>query len=388
MSSQSALQQPTYEAVAGSGRGEGSGTTTAAAAANACSATFAHQVIEEKMYEPLHFGGSESVVSLSDVTANVTSEEAPPTAIVRGATGYAAYLNGTYRRVEDASHDGRLYYRTERPVPPGYGPPSGHLLYLYFKAKQRAWAIGMRVGSSGVAAFWKGDVPHPCVARHIYASVWNTTDEQGHFSPNTSMVCEGAGGYTVPAHLYGDANLARPAGDGGGGDGRHDSPGPGPGPGTGPGTDGSSSTSSSSTSTSAAASLLAPCGTSRSTAEYMLEQFSLRKEGGSEALYCYVLRESTSAMRTYILSLLTPTGIQHLRIETIMEGDAAGCVQLAGTTVSHTSLAALVDYYARSDLVTGDGACVRLGRHIKAKPRTGTPHASPAFARKVYKPRN
>jgi len=91
----------------------------------------------------------ERVTHLSELStrdSQVATSGPPPTVIIRGVTGYAEFLNATYRRVEDREYDDRCIYRTEHVVGPGHGPATGQLLYMYYKAKQRAWAIGMCLG--------------------------------------------------------------------------------------------------------------------------------------------------------------------------------------------------------------------------------------------------
>lgn len=261
-----------------------------------------YQPVSDMMYEPVYKSGPGCAInSLSELTHHYVEATPPSSVIIRGVTGYARFLNGPYRRVEDMQHDGRCVYRTEKPVPPDSGPASGQLLFMYYKEKQQSWAIGMRLGSSGVAAFRRNGGRDPVVG----TGVWKISDENGKFTDEPAVTCEAAGGYTLPPKKQTAETPVR------------------------------------------AAEVL-PAGTSRGQAEAILTA----KKATPGA---YVIRQSTSAPNTFILSVLASKDVQHLRIEVV---DGMFCV--AGTDTKHKTLSALTRHFSKKTITLSSGESILL----------------------------
>lgn len=198
-------------------------------------------------------------------------------------------------------------------------------------------------GSSGVAAYRKGDQPDPVVGNEV----WQISDEAGRFTPAPGVTSVGAGGYTVPPKKRESAQYSA-AGVLGGGVSRRQ-----------------------------AEKLLASrrgptnygetCGITRTrrpsrrgggtpTWPHTHAHPQLRACSG-----CFVIRESTSAPNTFVLSVLTAPGIQHLRIETTEDQR----LQVSGTQATHATLQALLDHHSTHTLVMSDGAEMLLKEQVR-----------------------
>eukprot|EP00055_Hartaetosiga_balthica_P017753 m.122389 g.122389 ORF g.122389 m.122389 type:complete len:357 (+) comp9395_c0_seq3:130-1200(+) len=143
---------------------------------------------------------STNITCLDDLThhyANPLLQQ--PCVIMKGIQGYCSFLNGIYRKVEAVVHHGRPVFRLDSPIPHGSpssstsSKPTQQNAFLYYKSSQKAWAIGMKIGSSGVVAYRKSTSSDPVSG----SSVWMLTNPKGNFKAEPGITVRMAGGYTV-----------------------------------------------------------------------------------------------------------------------------------------------------------------------------------------------
>ncbi|EGD82775.1 hypothetical protein PTSG_03425 [Salpingoeca rosetta] len=242
-----------------------------------------------------------SVQSLGDLTHHYTNMGALGCVIIKGVHGYCSFLNGIYRRVEDITYEDRHVYRLDTMVPHGNSVAAGKFLYMYFKAGQRAWAIGLRLGSSGVLAYRKVTGLDPVTG----SGPWMVTDPQGNFFEEPSLRARMAGGYTVP--YTEDTRLLE----------RSSFPG------------------------------ALPYGFTRPKAEaLLLQHFAQHRQGG-----VYVLRRSTSVADACILSILDAQGrCHHLQIDASKDG-----CHVCGTSIQRGSMAEVLETLTTRQLALVNG---------------------------------
>jgi len=260
----------------------------------------------QTIYEPDMSQGSEGITQVQSLSELATASsaaaahEVAPCAVIKGIRGFASFVNGTYRRVENYLHEDRYVYQLSSPVPLGQGSAAGKHLYIYFKGKQSAWAVGMRVGSSGVLAYrrttgkepFQGDKP------------WKVSDTEGRFHQEDDVSITPAGGFTVPRSTIAELKeLSRPYG-------------------------------------------VLPYGTTRNEAEARLKQ--LRSQNGMPG--CFVIRQSTSMNGSYILSVAGEKDIVHVRLDS-----ANDRFFLPGTSHSAATLDALITVIRHLDIQLASG---------------------------------
>eukprot|EP00730_Choanoeca_flexa_P013632 TRINITY_DN5537_c0_g1_i3.p1 TRINITY_DN5537_c0_g1~~TRINITY_DN5537_c0_g1_i3.p1 ORF type:complete len:339 (+),score=47.82 TRINITY_DN5537_c0_g1_i3:135-1151(+) len=115
--------------------------------------------------------------------------------VLRGVVGYCAFLNGSYNRISNATHEKRPVYRHKTKVPYTGSTSTADYLYMYYKPKQQAWVIGLKIGAAGVLAYRQSDGISPVTA--VNSPYWMVSNTEGRFVEDPKLVIETAYGITV-----------------------------------------------------------------------------------------------------------------------------------------------------------------------------------------------
>ncbi len=95
--------------------------------------------------------------------------------VVLGCRGIAEVVNGVYAQ-HFITHDGRPTFSRAG---------TGRALYMFFHARNKAWAIADSIGSTAVAAFCPDAAALPCLVR----ARWRAAAADGKLVEDRRIAC-------------------------------------------------------------------------------------------------------------------------------------------------------------------------------------------------------